>query len=62
MTLAVMLAILNLLTHLSWIAFGSALTRAFSKAEHQGVKNLLFGGSLLLVALWLLLDNPLLAL
>lgn len=62
LTLVVMLAVLNLLTHFSWIAFGSTLTRAFAKTEYQNLKNFLFGGSLLLVALWLLLDNPLFAL
>ncbi|WP_226647896.1 LysE family translocator [Microbulbifer variabilis] len=57
-TLIGMMTILNLSTHLCWIAFGNALTKFASNATSQRLQSVFFPLSLLSVAIWLALDNP----
>ncbi|QFT55724.1 LysE family translocator [Microbulbifer sp. THAF38] len=58
LTLIVLMTILNLSTHLCWIAFGNALAKLATNARAQRIQGMLFSLSLLSVAIWIALDNP----
>jgi len=55
--LVVMLAILNISTHIIWVAAGSAITKYIANPKIDTYLNYFFAGSLVIVALWLLLDT-----
>ncbi|WP_445360050.1 LysE family translocator [Microbulbifer sp. EKSA005] len=57
-TLIIMITILNFVTHFSWIAFGRTLSKALINDKNRNLQNKLFALSLLLVAVWLIADNP----
>ncbi|WP_444930340.1 LysE family translocator [Microbulbifer sp. SSSA002] len=57
-TLIIMITTLNFVTHFSWIAFGRGLSRALVNSRSSALQNKLFALSLLLVAVWLIADNP----
>lgn len=54
--LVIMLAVLNISTHVIWVAAGSALTKHISNPKIDQYLNYFFAISLVGVALWLLLD------
>ncbi|WP_444938651.1 LysE family translocator [Microbulbifer sp. JMSA002] len=56
--LIALMTILNLSTHLCWIVFGSALAKFATNDRSRRVQGMLFSLSLLSVALWIALDNP----
>ncbi|WP_020407343.1 LysE family translocator [Hahella ganghwensis] len=53
--LVVMLAVLNISTHITWIAGGALLLKRLTGEMGQKMQAVLFGGSLIVVAIWLLL-------
>ncbi|ABC33141.1 putative threonine efflux protein [Hahella chejuensis KCTC 2396] len=53
--LAAMLALLNVCTHLAWIAAGAVLVKGLAGGLGQQVQAFLFGGGLIVVGVWLLL-------
>jgi threonine/homoserine/homoserine lactone efflux protein len=55
--LVIMLAILNISTHIIWVAAGSAITKYISNPKIDQYLNYFFSGSLVIVALWLLIDT-----
>ncbi|WHI46245.1 LysE family translocator [Microbulbifer sp. JMSA004] len=57
-TLIIMITILNLITHFSWITFGRTLSKALASDKNRSLQNKFFALSLLLVAVWLAADNP----
>jgi len=54
--LVIMLAILNISTHFIWVAAGSHISRWTNDKKIDRLLNYFFSGSLLLVAIWLLLQ------
>ncbi len=54
--LVLMLAVLNISTHFIWIIAGSQISKWTSNKKIDLILNYLFSGSLLLVAIWLLLQ------
>lgn len=57
--LVVMLAALNISLHLIWISFGALLVKLFSQENNRRVQAWVYFSSLMLVAIWLLIDNAL---
>jgi len=55
--LVVMLAVLNVSTHIIWVSAGSAITKTISNPNVDRYLNYLFSALLTLVALWLLVDT-----
>lgn len=56
--LIVMLALLNISLHLVWIKGGQLITLFVTSKRNQQIQNWGYFASLLLVALWLIADNP----
>ena len=56
--LVVMLAILNISTHMIWVAGGAAISSSISDPKLASYINYFFAVSLLVVALWLLIETP----
>lgn len=54
--LVVMLAILNISTHFIWVIAGSHISRWADDKKTERMLNYFFSGSLLMVAIWLLLQ------
>ncbi len=52
--LVLMLAVLNISTHVTWIAAGAVLVRQLAGTLGQKIQAVLFGGSLAIVGVWLL--------
>jgi len=55
--LVVMLAVLNISTHIVWVSAGSAITKSISNPQVDRYLNYFFSGLLALVALWLFIDT-----
>lgn len=55
-TLVIMLAILNISTHFIWVAAGNHISRWTDNKAIEKKLNYFFSGSLLIVAIWLLLQ------
>jgi len=55
--LVVMLAILNISTHITWVAAGAAISSSISDPKLASYINYFFAASLLVVALWLLIET-----
>ena len=55
--LVVMLSVLNIAAHLLWINMGAAIQRYLYATVWEHRVQMMFGVSLLLVAIWLLLDT-----
>ncbi|MGF1695756.1 LysE family translocator [Vibrio lamellibrachiae] len=56
--LIVWLAILNISTHFLWVSIGEGLAKISSNPMYEKSLNLFYAGCLLVVSLWLMLDNP----
>ncbi len=54
--LVIMLAVLNISTHIIWVAAGSAITQYISNPNIDKYLNYFFAASLICVALWILID------
>ncbi|WP_268223362.1 LysE family translocator [Sinomicrobium oceani] len=55
-TLTLMLLVLTVLCHILWISTGNFITRFIRDKKSRKVLNYIFSASLVLVALWLLID------
>ncbi|GAB2896804.1 LysE family translocator [Microbulbifer echini] len=53
-----MMTALNISTHLGWIVFGGTLAKLATNTTSQKIQSTFFSISLLSVAIWLALDNP----
>ncbi|MBW3695175.1 LysE family translocator [Vibrio sp. T187] len=58
--LIVWLAVLNITTHILWVSIGEALARVSSSLVYEKALNFFYAGSLAMVSVWLILDNPML--
>ncbi|MEI8593796.1 LysE family translocator [Photobacterium sp. Hal280] len=56
--LVVWLAILNISMHLVWIWAGGLLAKLAGDSKNQKVQGYIYFASLMVVAVWLLVDNP----
>jgi len=54
--LVIMLAVLSISTHFIWVAAGSQISKFTSNKKFDSILNYFFSGSLLLVAIWILLQ------
>ena len=58
LSLITMLFILNVLTHLAWVMFGDLFARMTGGSKGAQWQGYFYFGCLLMVACWLLVDNP----
>jgi threonine/homoserine/homoserine lactone efflux protein len=56
--LIVWLAILNISMHFIWISIGELLSRVSSSKVYEKALNFFYSGCLALVAIWLIIENP----
>ena len=54
--LVFMLAVLNISTHFTWVAAGSYISKWVNNSQTEKYLNYFFSGSLLLVAIWILIN------
>ena len=60
MLLIIWLAILNISIHFIWVSIGELLSKISSSPTYEKMLNYLYAGSLALVSVWLLIENPML--
>jgi len=54
--LVFMLAVLNITTHFTWVAAGNYISKWVNNSQTEKYLNYFFSGSLLLVAIWILIN------
>jgi len=58
-TLILILSVLSMSVHLLWISSSAFLVKKFFKKQNQKLQGLLFGGSLIGVGIWFIVDSRL---